>query len=137
MAKTRKSRKITGDPETHVIPEEIVRAAMAEPGLRGRVFLCSMRRESIVCDGRVVGFVTPHETAIGWRHGPIYVLPAFRNRGLVEAYYVAHPERLCVAFIQDENAASRKMHERAGFINWKRGPNGWYMRREPLTAEKA
>lgn len=118
------------------ISEEIVRAAMAEPGLRGRVFLCSTRREALVCDEQVVGFVTPHETKQGWRHGPIFVLPGFRRRGLVEAYYAAHPERLCVAFIQDTNRGSRKMHERAGFVNWKRGPGGWYMRREPLT-EKA
>jgi len=123
-------------PAAFEIPEEIVRAAMAEPGLRGRVFLCSTRREALVCDGQVVGFVTPHETATGWRHGPIYVMPAFRKRGLVEAYYAAHPERLCVAFIQDANKASRRAHERAGFVNWKRGPKGWYMRREPLT-EKA
>jgi RimJ/RimL family protein N-acetyltransferase len=116
-----------------VVPEELVRAAMAEPALRGRVFLCSTRREALMCDGQVVGFVTPHETAQGWRHGPIFVLPGFRGRGLVEAYYAAHPERPCVAFIPDANKASRRMHERAGFVDWKRGPKGWYMRREPLT----
>lgn len=116
------------------VPEEIVRAAMAEPGLKGRVFLCSKRREPLMCDGQAVGFVTPHETPQGWRHGPIFVLPAFRKRGLVESYYAAHPERLCVAFIQDVNVESRRSHERAGFVNWKKGTGGWYMRREPRAA---
>jgi GNAT superfamily N-acetyltransferase len=104
----------------------------AEPGLRGRVFMCSTRREAIVCDDRVVGFVTPRRTKVGWRHGPIYVLPEFRGRGLVAAYYATHPERDCVAFVRDTNKPSRSAHERAGFKNWRRGPGGWFMRREPL-----
>jgi len=129
--KNEKTSPVVGD-----VPEEVVRAAMAEPGLRGRVFLCSKRREPLVFEGQIVGFVTPRETPNGWRHGPIFVLPGFRRRGLVDAYYAAHPERLCLAFIPDSNKASRRMHERAGFVNWKRGPKGWYMRRQPLT-EKA
>lgn len=132
MARARKSSSKV-EQSVSEIPEEIVRAAMAEPGLRGRVFLCSKRREALVCDGQVVGFISPHETAMGWRHGPIFVLPAYRGRGLVEAYYAAHPERLCVAFIPDANKASRKIHERAGFVEWRRGPKGSYMRRAPLT----
>lgn len=123
--------KVTG-----TVPEEIVRAAMAEPGLRGRVLLCSTRREPLVCDGQVAGFVTPHETKLGWRHGPIYVLPAYRRRGLVEAYYAAHPERTCVAFVPDDNKASRRTHERAGFADWRRGVKGSYMRREALVGGK-
>lgn len=126
----RREEKMVSDAPT--VPDAVVRAAMAEPGLRGRVFLCSKRREALVCDDQVVGFVSPHETKGGWRHGPIFVLPAFRGRGLVEAYYAAHPERRCVSFIQDANKSSRRAHERAGFVNWKRGPKGWYMRREPL-----
>jgi len=115
------------------VPEEIVRAAMAEPELRGRVLLCSKRREPLVCEGKVVGFVTPHETKLGWRHGPIFVLPEYRQRGLVEGYYASHPERRCVAFIADTNEASRAAHERAGFVRLKRGAKGTYMVREPLT----
>ncbi len=113
------------------VPAEIVRAAMAEPGLKGRVFLCSTRREPLTCDGKVVGFVTPHETPMGWRHGPIFVLPGYRRRGLVKAYYDAHPERLCVAFVPDGNLASRRMHLSAGFVDWRKGRGGIYMRREP------
>lgn len=115
-----------------IVPESVVRAAMAEPALRGRVFLCSTRREALVCEGEIVGFVCPHETKTGWRHGPIFVLPAYRRRKLVEAYYAAHPERTCVAFVADDNAASRGMHKRAGFVDWRRGPRGWFMRREAL-----
>ncbi len=115
-----------------VIPEAIVRAARQEPTLRGRVFLCSKRREPLIYEGQIVGFVTPHETTMGWRHGPIFVLPGFRRKGLVQAYYAAHPERLCVAFIPDGNTGSRRMHAAAGFKDWKRGPGGMYMRREPV-----
>lgn len=112
------------------VPEEIVRAAMAEPSLRGRVFLCSTRRESLWFDGKIVGFVTPHQTKMGWRHGPIFVQPEYRGRGLVQAYYAAHPERECVAFVPAGNEASRKMHMDAGFKDWRRGSGGTYMRRE-------
>ncbi len=111
------------------IPEHIVRAAMAEPALRGRVFLCSTRREPLFYKNEVVGFITPHREKIGWRHGPIFVLPAFRRKGLVEAYYAAHPDRDCVAFVADHNRDSRRMHERSGFVNWRRAKCGWYMRR--------
>lgn len=122
----------TGAADAPEIPEEIVRAAMAEPLLRGRVFLVSKRRVPLTCEGKVVGFVCPHETKDGWRHGPIFVLPAYRKKGLVQAYYAAHPERRCVAFVQDVNKESRRMHEQAGFKEWKRGHGGWFMRREPL-----
>lgn len=115
------------------IPEAIVRAAMAEPALRGRVFLCSTRRVPLFADGQVVGFVCPHETKDGWRHGPIFVMPGFRKRGLVEAFYAAHPQRVCIAFVADDNEASRRMHARAGFVNWKRHSKGWYMRREAIA----
>jgi hypothetical protein len=115
------------------IPDEIVRAAMTEPGLKGRVFLCSKRREPLMFDGKVVGFVTPKETKNGWRHGPIFVMPKFRRKKLVQAYYAAHPERLCVAFVPHENTASRRMHEEAGFKKWKGHAAGVFMRREPLS----
>jgi len=124
VAKTKRAK-------TAEIPDDIVRAAMKSPELKGRVFLCSTRREPLVCDGKVVGFVTPHETASGWRHGPIYVDPEYRGKGLVEAYYARHPERLCVAFIRDDNTASLKMHLNAGFEFWKRAKEGAFYRRQP------
>lgn len=114
------------------VPLELVRDAMRDPALKGRVFLCSKRREPLLADGKVVGFVTPHQTPMGWRHGPIYVAPGYRRRGLVPAYYAAHPERLCIAFVADGNLASRRMHLAAGFVDWKRGSKGQFMKREPV-----
>lgn len=114
------------------VPEWIVKQARDEPSLRGRVFLCSKRRVALCADGSVVGFVTPRQTPHGWwRHGPIYVLPEYRQRGLVVDYYAAHPERLCVAFIPHGNEASLRTHERAGFVPWKQHRYGTFYRREP------
>lgn len=127
--------RVKAKPDFSKVPEDIVREAMAEPTLKGRVFLCSKRREPIVYEGIVVGFVSPHETPQGWRHGPIYVRPKYRKLGLVAAYYAAHPERLCVAFVADGNAASKRMHEKAGFVEWKRHGKGVFMKREPIAPE--
>jgi hypothetical protein len=107
------------------VPEEVVRAAMAEPALKGRVFLCSKRREPLMFDAM--------ETSIGWRHGPIFVLHGFRGKKLVQQYYASHPERLCVAFIPDGNTASRRMHTQAGFKYWRRHGKGTFMRREAIV----
>lgn len=116
------------------VPEEIVRAAMRERVLRGRVFLSSTRRVPLTCGGEVVGFVTPHETKSGWRAGPIYVVPGHRGHGHVEAWYreqfTAHPERTWVAFVPDGARGSLSMHLRAGFVPWKKGRHGQWLRRE-------
>lgn len=115
-----------------VVPIEVVRAAMLEPALRGRVFLCSKRREPLYADGEVVGFVTPHQNARGlWRHGPIFVLPEYRRRGLVRAYYDARPGRDCLAFIAWGNEASFAMHVASGFVEAWRTNHGRFMRRTP------
>lgn len=119
--------KVSGD-----VPEEIVRAAMKEPTLRGRVILRSTRRHPLICDGKVVGFVTPHETKSGWRIGPIYVAPGYRRRGLVAAYYQAQPGKAFVAFIADGNAASLSAHRAAGFVAWKKARHGQWLRREAV-----
>lgn len=121
---------MTKDTDDNGIPLAIVRAAMREPGLRGRVILRSKRREPLRADGKVVGFVTPHQVRDHWRHGPIYVLPGYRSRGLVRAYYDAHPDRVCVAFVADDNLSSRRMHVAAGFVDWRRAKDGSFMRRE-------
>lgn len=118
------------DIDANGIPLAVVRAAMREPGLRGRVILKSTRREPLVADGQIVGFVTPHQVGDHWRHGPIFVLPGYRNRGLVSAYYDSHPERTCVAFVPEGNMASRRMHLSAGFVDWRRAKAGTFMRRE-------
>lgn len=116
------------------IPLQIVRAAMKDSDLDGRVYLCSTRREAIRCEGHVVGFVTPRQEEDGrWRHGPIYILPGFRRRGLLAAYYASHPERRCVAFVADTNPSSRSAHNVAGFKPFRRQRYGWFMRREPIA----
>lgn len=112
------------------VPEEIVRAAMEVPILRGRVILSSKRRVPLMHDGECVGFVTPHETKSGWRAGPIYVVPGHRGHGHVEAFYAAHPDRTWVAFVPTGNRASLSMHKRAGFVPWKAARDGRWMRRE-------
>jgi hypothetical protein len=121
---------MTDDKDKNGIPLDLVRAARREESLRGRVHLCSTRREPLLVDGQVVGFVTPRQVGDAWRHGPIYVAPGFRSRGLVAAYYASHPERICVAFVADSNRSSRSAHVAAGFANWRRGKDGWFMRRE-------
>lgn len=117
--------RVAGD-----VPEKIVRAAMAEPTLRGRVFLCSTRRVPLMHGDECVGFVCPHETKSGWRAGPIYVAPGHRGHGHVEAFYAQHPDRTWVAFVADGNRSSLAMHKRAGFTPWKRANGGQWLRRE-------
>lgn len=117
-----------------VVPEAIVRAAMAEPVLRGRVYVSSKRRVPLLCDGVCIGFVTPHETKSGWRAGPIYVDPAHRGHGHAEAWYATafaeHPERTWAAFVPDAATGSATMHERAGFVAWKKARGGQWVRKE-------
>lgn len=113
------------------VPEEIVRAAMREPVLRGRVILSSKRRVPLMCGEQCVGFVTPHETKSGWRAGPIFVVPGHRGHGHVEAFYAAHPDRTWVAFVPDGARGSLSMHKRAGFAPWKAGRHGQWLRRDP------
>lgn len=124
------------DVDKNGIPLEIVRAAMKEPALRGRVLLGSLRREALRCDGQIVGFVTPRNQrdskVLGgiWRHGPIYILPEFRGRGLLVAYYDAHPRRVCVSFVAHDNEESLRAHLAAGFVAWRRHRAGVFLRRE-------
>ena len=112
------------------VPIEMLRQANRTYEVRGFVRRADAR-DPLVCDGRVVGFVTPHEHRWGHRIGPIFVLPEYRGRGLVTAYYRARPSVRFCAFISDSNPASRRLHERASFVNWRRGNGGWFMRREP------
>lgn len=113
------------------IPLEILREANAAPETRGRARRDAYR-EPITCDGEVVGFYSPHETAWGWRLGPVYVRPEYRRRGLALAAYNKFRDRAVVVFVADTNAASLAFVTRAGFVRWKPGNGGWFMRREPM-----
>lgn len=116
--------------ERAVIPEALLRAANKDRGTRGRVRAVDAgRRVAIVCDGRVVGFYTPHEAANGdKRIGPVYVLPEYRGRGLVSAIYRSISGSM-MACIEAWNVDSERLHERAGFRPWKRYAHGQYWRR--------
>lgn len=115
------------------VPEEIVRAAMTEPALRGRVILSSRRRVPLYHDNECVGFVTPHKAQIdpgAWRAGPIFVLPGHRGHRHVEKFYASYADRAWVAFIPHNAMGSLKMHKSAGFTDWRRSKGGRWMRRE-------
>jgi L-amino acid N-acyltransferase YncA len=106
----------------------MLREANRDFGTRGRVKR-DAERVAIVCDGEVVGFYTPHRAASGeQRIGPVYVRPAWRGRGLVQAVYrsISGPMLAC---IEDANAESIALHERAGFVRVRRYSHGWYWRR--------
>lgn len=121
-------------PAPSLVPDEIVQAARKDALLRSRIYVSDRRRQPLSWEGTVVGFVTPHETPSGWRAGPLFVLPAFRGRGLVEAFYASHPDRTWVAFVPSGKQASKEMHTRAGFAPWKRSAHGLWMRREPTAS---
>lgn len=116
-----------------VVPEEIVRAAMTEPVLRGRVILSSRRRVPLMHGDECVGFVSPHETKSGWRAGPIYVVPGHRGHGHVEQFYSQHRDRTWVAFIPDSARGSQSAHKRSGFKAWKKGRGGQWLKLEAQT----
>lgn len=107
-----------------------VREARLDPLLGPRVYLRDTRRVALTSeDGAVVGFATPRPTKSGWRAGPVYVLPEHRGRGALARFYTAHSGRTWVAFVPDRCTASQKAHERAGFVFWKRGRGGVWLRR--------
>lgn len=114
--------------EDTLIPPHLIDDANACWFTRGRARRGD-HRVALVVDGRVVGFVTPHETRWGWRLGPIYIDPEARGRGLLAAVYEHYRDRPLVAFVADDNPASQVAHERAGFARWKRGNGGWFLRR--------
>lgn len=112
------------------IPSILLKEANACHHIRGRVRR-DAQRAPLVHDGEVVGFVTERSTMWGTRLGPIYVMPKHRRRGLLRAFYASRPHDLFVAFVADDNEASREAHKRCGFVNWRRGNGGWFMRRGP------
>lgn len=108
------------------IPAEVIESARKDPQV---VLRPGMELWAIRCEGRVVGFYSPHECAYGRRIGPIFVLPEFRRRGLVLATY-ARLRGPLVACVRDDNEPSIRLHERAGFRRWRRYAWGWWWKRE-------
>lgn len=114
------------------IPKQMMIDANRCHEIRGRVKECD-HRDALMVGDVVAGFVTTKEQDGVWLHGPIYVAPEHRRKGLVMAYYMAHPERTCVAWLADSNTATVAMHTKAGFRPFRRGFRGAWYRREPLT----
>ena len=112
------------------IPAEVVATARRETFITLRAKDLNLRRP-IRHDGAVVGFCHPHDTASGFRLGPIFVLPEYRGRGLTRyAYGLYAAGKHCVAYIHDGNVGSEKAHAAAGFVKKRRGKGGWTWVRE-------
>lgn len=86
-------------------------------------------REPLLWGGKVVGFYTPHQTKWGLSFAPVYVQPAYRGKGVALAAYCSRRDVTMWAFAADHNTASRRMLEKAGFLQWRRGNGGWFYRR--------
>lgn len=77
---------------------------------------------------KVVGFYHPHDCVYGRRVGPLFILPEYRGRGLALRTY-ARLRGPLVACVRDDNDASVRLHEKAGFVRWRRYAAGWWWRR--------
>lgn len=116
------------------IPEDLLREANKAREIVGWVRTAA-HRESIVRNGAVVGFYTPHYTKWGLSFATVYVRPAYRRRGLALSAYVSRPNETMWAFAADTNHASQGMLAKAGFMRWRRGNGGWFYRRLGVVSE--
>ncbi len=113
----------------HPIPMDLLREANRDEPIRGRVRISGVRRVPIVDPDTdtVVGFVTPHAGAYGFRLGSIYVTPGARGKGLARAMVLRFRDRGLVHFVPDLSPASHAMHRALGFEVWRRhGKGTWY-----------
>jgi len=110
-----------------MVPIEVWEAARAEY----HCVLGPLKREDVTpirWRGKVVGFFRPHDCVHGCRIGPIFVAREFRGRGLAARVYAGIAGPL-VACVRDDNPASVRLHEKAGFVRWRRYAAGWWWRR--------
>lgn len=106
-----------------MIPEYIIAEAK-----RPEYMLLHVTRSGLIpirCDGEVAGFHRIRTCGFGKRIGPLFVHPNFRRRGLALATY-ASIEGPLVACVRDDNEASQRLHEKAGFARWRRFATGWW-----------
>lgn len=108
------------------IPDAVIEAARRE--YQASTFTSAPELRPITCDGRVVGFYCPRERKVGRSLGPVFVMPEFRRRGLALRLF-GSIEGPLVACVRDDNPASQRLVERAGFVRWKRYAAGWWWRR--------
>lgn len=113
----------------HPIPVDLLREANRDRAIQGRVRISGVRRVPIVDPETdlVVGFVTPHEGAYGYRLGSIYVTPGARGKRLARAMVLRFRDRGLVHFVPDLSPASHAMHRALEFEVWRRhGAGTWY-----------
>ena len=111
------------------IPVELLREANRDRAIQGRVRISGVRRVPIVDPetDTVVGFVTPHAGAYGYRLGSIYVTPSAQGKGLARAMVLRFRDRGLVHFVPDLSPASHAMHRALEFEVWRRhGAGTWY-----------
>ena len=105
---------------------ELLLHADSDPLLTGYVYPDDVTKVRLpIYEGENLrGFATPRQDKDGvWRMGAIYVLPEHRGRGLAgKAISSFMNERRGRAFIEDDNIASQRAHEAAGFKIVKADP---------------
>lgn len=112
-------------PNVIEIPASVIEAARKETFIHLRKKDEHLRKP-ILFQGKVVGFCHPHETASGFRLGPIFVLPEFRGKRLTKLAYETYAVgKKCVAYVHHENIRSKRAHIAAGFLKLRRGKGGW------------
>ena len=110
-----------------MVPNDVWNAARAEY----HCVLGKVRRDQVTpirAGSRIVGFCHPHDSPIGRRIAPLFILPEFRGRGLALSVYTRLRGTL-VACVRDDNPASTRLHEKAGFVRWRRYAAGWWWKR--------
>jgi RimJ/RimL family protein N-acetyltransferase len=103
------------------VPFSLLYRASLDPEVGGLIDPYSDReRVAIVADGCSVGFFSPRRDPDGSaRLGAIYVLPAFRGRGLARKaieQYVASTPGPFRAWIADQNLSSQRAFASCGFV---------------------
>lgn len=98
---------------------ELLNRADADPLLSGFVYPAddSRARLPIFENSRLVGFATPRQDKDDvWRMGAIWVMPELRGRGLAKnAIAMFMNGKRGRAFIEDDNLASQRAYQSAGF----------------------
>jgi len=107
------------------IPTDLLRKADEDPDISGYVYPDEDRyRHPILSEeGAVVGFMTPRQEKGKWRTGAIYVDPEHRNKGYASrAITDFFADKAGMAYIDDDNAASKQAFHKAGFELNTSGP---------------
>lgn len=104
------------------IPFAMLDASNIDPFLLDFVPREKQNRLGIELNRELVGFMTPREDHDVWRTGAIYIVPEHRNKGLATSAITKFfsSKSTGKALVEPHNHASRKAHEKAGFMITKR-----------------